>query len=335
MSIRTDREGFAREILEHDNILILTHSHPDADTAGTGVALYNALCASGKNVAVACTDELPEHIKFVCDFADGENLFFGKNFEEKFSPSYIVSVDVASDMLIGNSLREYAQNISLALDHHDINSLSCSVLFDEEFSSSAGETLYFTICEMEKISGKKLINKNTACALYAAVASDSGNFKFSNTSGRTMRCAGDLIELGADNAEISRKLLDIKSLGTFRAEALCTQNVCFFAGGKIAFSFVPRSDLASAGIDETELDTCVQLLRMIEGVEVAVFAKEKTGDDGVEKYRLSMRSNEYADVAKICAEFDGGGHKKAAGCTVFGTLSEVVSKVVSAVVKEL
>ena len=335
MSTRTDRAGFAREILGYDNVLILTHSHPDADTAGTGIALYNVLCALGKNVAVACTDELPEHSKFLYDFADGKNVFFGTPFEDSFVPDYVVSVDVASNMLIGNSLQEYAKKISLALDHHEINTLSCEILFDEEFSSSAGETMYFTILEMEGIAGKKLINKNTACALYAAVASDSGNFKFSSTSGRTMRCAGDLIELGAENAEISRKLFDIKSIGTFRAEALCTQNVCFFAGGKIAFSFVPKKSLAENDVDETELDTCVQLLRMIQGVEVAVFAKEKTGDDGVEKYRLSMRSNEYADVSKICAVFDGGGHKRAAGCTVFGTLAEVVSKTVEAVLKEL
>lgn len=335
MTERIDRAGFAREIISQDNILILTHSHPDADTAGTGIALYNALAAAGKNVAVACTDELPAHIAFLEEYACGENCFFGKGFEESFLPSYVVSVDVASLSLIGSSLSEYAKNISLALDHHDINTLPCGLLFDEEFSSSAGETLYFVILEMEKLLSKRLIDKNTACALFAAISSDSGNFKFSNTRGRTMSAAGELIELGADNAEISRKLFDIKSLGTFKAEALCTKNVRFFENGKIAFSCIARSELAENSIEETELDTCVQLLRMIEGVEIAIFAKEKTGDDGKEKYRLSMRSNEYADVAKICAGFEGGGHKKAAGCTVFGSLSEVVEKTVGAATAEL
>ena len=335
MTKLTDAIGFAREILLHDDILILTHSHPDADTAGTGIALYNALSAAGKNAAVACTDELPAHISFLEEYACGKNCFFGKGFEEGFSPAYIVSVDVASLSLIGKAFSEYAQNISLALDHHDINTLECGILFDEEFSSSAGETLYFVILEMEKLLSKKLIDKKTACALFAAISSDSGNFKFSNTRGRTMRASGELIELGADNAEIARRLFDIKSLGTFKAEALCTKNVRFFENGKIAFSHICRQELSENGIDETELDTCVQLLRMIEGVEIAIFAKEKTGDDGKEKYRLSMRSNEYADVAKICAMFEGGGHKKAAGCTVFGSLSEVVEKTVGASKEEL
>jgi len=332
---RIDSAAFAAEILLHDEILILTHSHPDGDTAGTGIALYNALLAAGKKAAVACTDELPVHLSFLYSFANGKDLFFGKSFEGEFCPSYIVSVDVASAMLIGSSLSEYANNISLALDHHDVNTLPCGKLFVEEIASSAGETMYFAILEMEKISGKKLIDKNTACALFAAVASDSGNFKFSNTRGRTMNAAGALIELGADNAEISRKLFDIKSFGTFKAEARCTQNVQFFEGGKIAVSFVSRRELFENGIDETELDTCVQLLRMIEGVEVAVFAKEKTGDDGVEKYRLSMRSNEYVDVANICAAFDGGGHKKAAGCTVFGSFLQVREKIVEAIANKL
>ena len=332
---RTDSAGFAAEILLHDDILILTHSHPDGDTAGTGIALCNVLLAAGKNAAVACTDELPAHIAFLEKYINTENFFFGKNFEESFSPGYIVSVDVASPSLIGASLAGYAKNISLALDHHDINTLPCGLLFDEEFSSSAGETLYFVILEMEKLLSRKLIDKNTACALFAAISSDSGNFKFSNTCGRTMRAAGDLIELGADNAEISRRLFDIKSLGTFRAEALCVKNVRFFEDGKIAFSCILRSELFENDIDDTELDTCVQLLRMIKGVEIAIFAKEKTGEDGNEKYRLSMRSNEYADVAEICSCFDGGGHKKAAGCTVFGNLPQIMEKAVGKAVLAL
>ena len=89
------------------------------------------------------------------------------------------------------------------------------------------------------------------------------------------------------------------------------------------------------GIDKTEFDTCVQLLRMIKGVEVAVFAKEKTGDDGVSKYRLSLRSNEYVDVAEIAASFGGGGHIRAAGCTVEGEVLEVIAKITEEIAKKL
>ena len=335
MTKRITAADFAAEILAHDDILILIHSHPDGDTAGTGVALLNALSACGKNAAVACTDELADHLSFISDYADSKNCFFGASFEDAFTPSYIVSVDIASTFLVGKSLSEYADNISLALDHHDTNTLECPKLFVEETSSSAGETLYFVILEMEKLSGKKLIDKNTACAIYSAIASDSGNFKFSNVSGRTMMTAGKLIDAGAENAEISRRLFDIRSFGTYIAEALCTKNTQFFCDGKIAFSHITYAEMEEKGIIGDELDTCVQLLRTIKGVETAVFAKEKTGEDGQIKFRLSMRSNEYVDVAAICAAFDGGGHKKAAGCTVFGEIADVTEKIVKVISEKL
>ena len=117
--------------------------------------------------------------------------------------------------------------------------------------------------------------------------------------------------------------------------ALCTENISFYENGKIAFSYMNNSMAEQRGIDKTEFDTCVQLLRMIKGVEVGVFAKEKTGDDGVSKYRLSLRSNEYVDVAEIAAGFNGGGHVRAAGCTVEGELSEVIEKITEKIAKKL
>ena len=238
-------------------------------------------------------------------------------------------MDIASPFLVGSSLSQYVPKICLALDHHDINTLEVPWLFAEPESSSAGETLYYALRELENITGKKLIDEKTACALYCAIASDSGNFKYTNTKERTMHAAGELMGLGADNGEISRRLFDIRSLEAFRAEALCTRNVKFFCGGKLAFSHVNNAMRQEEGLLESDFETCVQLLRMIRGVEVAIFAKEKTGDDGVEKYRISMRSNTFADVAEMCAVFGGGGHKKAAGCTIEGTLEEVMEKTVA------
>lgn len=335
MTKRINVTEYAQTMLGFDKIMILMHSHPDGDTLGTGIALLGALCALGKDAVAVCTDEPSCNTEFIKGYADEKKCFFG-NFEPQFfTPEHVVSVDIASIGLVGKALEEYSSKLELALDHHAVNTLECPYLFVEEHASSAGETMYFALREMERLSGKKLIDKNVACALYAAIASDSGNFKYSSTSERTLVFAGELIGLGADNAEISRKLFDIKTLGTFKAEALCTENVTFFADGKIAFSHMDRAQALERGIAESEFDTCVQILRMIKGVEVAIFAKEKTGDDGIVKYRLSLRSNEYVDVAEIAAIFDGGGHIRAAGCTVFGSLSEVIDKITAEVSKKL
>lgn len=324
-----DVKKYASELLSMDNILILTHAHPDGDTIGTGMGLLRALTNLEKKAILACSDELPHHIGFMKAFADSEKCFFGRAFSDAFVPEYVVSVDIASTALIGSGLSEYASKIYLALDHHDVNTLECDMLFVEPHSSSAGETMYYAIRELEKQSGKRLIDGICASALYAAISSDSGNFKYSCTASRTMHAAGELIEAGADNGEIARQLFDIKTLDSFRAEALCTKNVRFFCDGKVAVSYTDHGLNKEYGLEESDFDTCVQLLRMIEGVEVAVFAKEKSENKEKPKFRLSLRSNTYADVAQVCASFDGGGHKKAAGCTVYGDISEVTEKIVT------
>lgn len=326
-----DIKEYAQTLFVFDNILILTHAHPDGDTAGTGIALACALTNLEKNAIVLCADELPQNIKFLENYTQPQKCFFGRELPESFVPEHVLTVDVASNSLLGDSLAPYSEKIELALDHHEINTLECENLFVEPASSSAGETMFYAIRELEKVSGKKLIDKNCACALYTALASDSGNFKFSSVSGRTMIAAGELIDLGAENAEISRRLFDIKTPETLRAEAICIENMRFFADGFIAFSHTNLEILARENLKESDFDSCVQVLRTVKDAEVAVFAKQKPSDNGNEKYRISMRSNQYFDVAEICAAFGGGGHKKAAGCTVFGTLDEVAEKIVSEV----
>ena len=335
MTERINVTEYASTILGFDKIMILTHGHPDGDTAGTAVALLGALSILGKEAVVVCSDTLSYNTEFLLKYADEKKCFFGNFTPGDFVCEHVVSVDIASIGLVGEELSEYSSKLELALDHHAVNTLECPFVFVEKDASSAGEVMYFAIREMERLSEKKLIDKNVACALYAAIASDSGNFKYSCTSARTLLAASELIGLGADNADISRRLFDIKTIGSFKAEALCTENVSFYEDGKIAFSYMNNSMADERGILKTEFDTCVQLLRMIKGVEVGVFAKEKTGDDGVSKYRLSLRSNEYVNVAEIAADFGGGGHIRAAGCTVEGELSEVIAKITEKIAKKL
>lgn len=314
-----DAREYARRLTEVSDALIIIHSHPDGDAVGSGIALLNILCALGKKACLACCDEISSHLDFLLKYANGE-VFFG-NVGELYDRelSQILTIDIASPSLVGEALSEYMQRIDLSLDHHEINTLSCEELFIESFSSSAGESLFFVAKELEAITGKRIIDKNTACALYASVSSDSGNFKYSNTGSRTHRCAGELIDLGADNEYISRMLFDTKPYSMLVAESICTKNAEMLLDGKVAFSYITEADFVSSGIDEASTDTCPQILRMIPGVEIGAFARAK--GEGV--YKLSMRSNEYADVAAFCATLGGGGHKKAAGATFYGTIDEI------------
>lgn len=332
MTNNIQADAFAKALLAFDNIAILTHGNPDGDTVGTGIALLRVLQKLGKTAYLCCADALPEHLAFLMRYAPADACFFG-TFSERGPdgvPEHVVSVDVASGELLGAPLAAYASRIELALDHHEVNTLRCENLLREKNASSAGEVLYDVILALERRCGAPLIDRGTASALYAAIASDSGSFKYSSTSGKTLRAAGALIDAGAENAEISRRLFDIKSLEQCKAEALCVENAAFFLDGKLAFSYMTGAQCRERQIPETCFDTCSQLLRMIKGVEVGVFAKEKTASDGTLQYRLSFRSNEYADVSQICAAFGGGGHKRAAGCTVSGRLDEVQKKIAAA-----
>ncbi len=335
MANRITAKQYAQKLLTLDNILILIHSHPDGDTLGTGCALLNVLSELGKKAVLACTDEIPHHIEFITRYTDPSKCRFGAIGENEFSPYSVVSCDVASGQLIGSTLKKYAERIDLALDHHEINTLECTDLFVEPDSSSAGETMYYAIKELEAIVGRGLVSHDTACALYSAICSDSGNFKFSSTGARTMFAAGELISLGADSADISRRLFDIRTLDSFRAESVCIDSVKLFCGGKIAFSSIDLDTYREFELREEDFDTCVQVLRMIEGAEVGIFMKEKKSDDGIRTFRFSFRSNEYVDVAELCSLFGGGGHKKAAGCTIKGDYEDVVAKVIIEAEKRL
>ncbi len=318
-----DAHTYAQRLCEHDDILIVIHSHPDGDAVGSGIALLNILAALGKKAYLACTDSLPSHLDFMSQYAIGKTFFGDCEKLSAYNIAHCYTTDIASPSLVGEQLASYMDNITLSLDHHEINTLLCSELFIESRSSSAGESLYAAIKELEAITGKRLVDKKTACALYASISSDSGNFKYSNTGSRTHIYAGELISLGAENEYICRRLFDTKSYDMLVAESICTQNAEFLLDGRMAFSYITEEEMEKHCLCDASTDTCVQNLRMIEGVEIGVFARPR----GKDTYKLSMRSNDYADVSALCASFGGGGHKKAAGATLCGSLCEIKEKV--------
>ena len=144
------------------------------------------------------------------------------------------------------------------------------------------------------------------------------------------------MDCGVQNAEIARRLFDTQPFSVFRAEALCTEHARFFRDGKIAFSYRTIEDCRERLIPDSDFETCVQLLRRIEGVEVSIFAKEKElSEEGKSRFRVSLRSNEYVNVADVCAAFAGGGHVRAAGCTIEGTVDDVAEKLIAEIEKQL
>lgn len=314
---KIDEKSAARLLRENDNILILTHRNPDGDTIGSGFALLHALKKLGKTVKVVCTDPFPEKYGYI---AHSNNDDVGEN-------PYVVAVDVADMELIGAQYRaKYEHGVRLCIDHHISNKEFAENLCLRSCSATC-EIIYDVI----KAMGVE-IDKSVADSLYTGIATDTGCFLFSSVTARTHIIAADLIEHGADFFEINRIMFETKSLGYFKLEAAALNTVEMHCGGKCAFMTVTMDMQKQAGTKDGDFDGIAGLPRKIEGVLVAVtFRETKDGN-----FKVSVRSHEPVNSSKICMNFGGGGHSRAAGCTFEKeALEESKKKLLSIIETEL
>ncbi len=305
------------ELKNADKILILTHANPDGDTLGSGFALMRALRKLGKRVRLINNDEIPA--KYAYLYEDTEDDFF----EEE----YIVSVDVADERLLGDSVKEkYGNRVNLAIDHHETSRLFAEKTYCEADSASACEVVYLII----KALGVNADSSIASC-IYTGMTTDTGCFKYSNVTARTHLIAAEVISLGANHSKINEKMFDTKSVGSIRLEKMCYENLEFFSEGKVAVISVTNAMLSECGMDKSALDAIKPITRQIEGVSIGVTVKEEdNGDVGV-----SVRTDENYDASAICAHFGGGGHVRAAGCKFKTTVEKAKIKVIDYILESI
>lgn len=303
-------EEICNTLRGHDNFLILTHRKPDGDTLGSAYALREALLFLGKKAQVACPDCLTKKYRFLNGGAEVEEYSGGSD--------YIITVDIAdAEQMLGSKYKELLPNIRMAIDHHRTNSYfakDINAVFPE--CAACGEIIY----EVIRTLGAP-VNQRAAEALYTAISTDTGCFRFANTTENTHRVAADLYSLGFDFSELNYLLFTMKTAARMELEKLLYQNITMHLGGKVCFAFLPKDAEQKTGADETDADGISDILRAGEGVRLGILAREN--ESGV---RISMRANGDLDAAKICQVFGGGGHKGAAGCNLPGTLEEAKAK---------
>ena len=316
--MRISLKEAAQKLLENDNIVILSHEHPDGDTLGCAFALKIALNRLGKNVKVKCSD-IPSK-KYSYMFKDLKNDEFD---DEK----YIVSVDVADERLLGDELRkEYGGRLDLSIDHHASNKIECGCVYVDANSAAACEIVFELIKEMGVTVDKKI-----ADCLYTGLCTDTGCFRYQNTTARTLRMAAELVELGADGYFINTVMFETKSRTYMRLETLVmdTMQLCF--DDRCCVVYITQEMYEKSGSNENETDPIAAKTRQIEGVLVGVTLREKA--DG--SFKVSVRTNADLDASEICACLGGGGHPKAGGCQVEGPLQDAKQKVLDTVKKFL
>lgn len=303
----------AKLILANDNILILCHKSPDGDTLGCAFSLYHALTKLGKTARVECSDEFPKRYSQV--YGDYKN--------KDFEPKYIVAVDIADTQLFGEKIEKYMNDVDVCIDHHPSNTFYAKATLLNSKAAAACEVMYEVITSLGVD-----IDENIANSIYTGVLTDTGCFKYSNTSANTHIIAAKMIEAGADYAEINRKLFDTKTKSRLLIEKEVIEGLQYYFDNKCAIINISDELLKRTGVSDDEVDGLSALPRQIEGVEVGVTLKEK--DCG---FKVSLRTTSYIDACEVCKALGGGGHARAAGCFIKGDLETAIKKVVNEVGK--
>lgn len=308
----------AAEMLKNcEDAYILIHQSPDGDCTGSGTALYHILKSMGKKARVICSDKIPERYNFMRE----------EYVDEEFEPKFIIASDVADEKLLGKYKDIYGGKVDLCIDHHISNTGFAKNTLVRPDASAACEVVY----ELIKILNIKLDEKLTKC-IYTGIATDTGCFKYENTTARCHEIVAELKKESLVNfAWINRRMFEVKSRGRLKMECMAVDSMEYFLDGKCTMISITKELLERMDVDASELEGIAGIPLQAEGVEVGVTIKQR--DEGV--YKISMRSANDANVSEICSLLGGGGHIKAAGCLLNGSLEEVKNKIVEAVAKGL
>lgn len=305
-----------KEIFTKNNIQIIAHRSPDGDTLGSCFALCEALKLHGKKAEVVCSDNVIPKLTILTE---------GKTeLSSTFKPDCIVTVDVATAELLGKKYSEIASDVDFAIDHHYTHKDFAKKVILDGNCSSAGEFL-FNLFEQAEIQ----INSKIAQLLYAAMASDTGCFKFSNTTCETHMVAAKLLQYDIETENLLKSLLDEASIDYIKFESEVINNMKIY-DENIVLLPVTKTMMEKNNITEGETDALSYLLRRIQGAKIGATLRESD-----EKIRISLRSFGDTNVAEIAAEFDGGGHVKAAGCSFKGDLESAEKALIEEIRKRI
>lgn len=308
---------------EGRRFLICTHARPDGDALGSELALARMLESQGKEVDCVVEGGTPSDLTFL----PGSARVGGTPASARPPYDWMVVVDAAGiDRIEGMQAAIPPGQRLLNIDHHGSNTRFGAVNWVEPESGSVGEMIY----ALGRAAGWP-IDRDTATCLYVATVTDTGRFMFSSTRPSTHLMAAELLRAGVEPGEIQRIVFASKELKELRLFAEAVRAIGTAEGGRVAWTVLTPKMLADSGVQVTESQDYVSLVKSIKGVEVAFLLRPL--EHG--KVKLSVRTEPSADAAAICARFGGGGHKRAAGATLKGTVDDALRQVTAAAIDEL
>lgn len=306
-------------IKKNKKFLITAHVNLEGDSLGSQLAMKELLEYLGKEAIIVDSDHVPDHYKFL-PRADEVSNKIDKMIE--FDAALIL--DCPTLKRIGNVRNLVKNKFIINIDHHISNEKFGQVNWVDPNASSAGEMVYKLFKEM-----KVPLTRETALYLYIAILTDTGSFNYDNTSSATHEIAGELLGYGLNPALVSedvyerRSLEDIKLLGQVLSTLKVNQT------GEVAYLEITKKMLEETGADVAKSEGFINYARSIDKVKVAMMFKEDIKEPG--KINISFRSKGDVDVNGLASYFGGGGHVKASGCVIEGSLAEAKSKVLKKV----
>ncbi|MBE5809263.1 MAG: bifunctional oligoribonuclease/PAP phosphatase NrnA [Clostridiales bacterium] len=304
MQPQTTMRELADWLKAHDDYVVIGHVNPDGDAIGSCMAMKLALESIGKRAVAVIPGAIPHTYH---GFPRAAEILL-PDAPLPFVPRTALALDISEKKRMGAAETLFdACEATAMMDHHGTNPGFGDIWRIEGDSPATGQ-LAVRLVEQMRIP----LTPDIATWLFAAISSDTGHFRFAGTSAETMRCAALLLEAGVDVTEVTQRIWYSRTLGRTRLMAKVLDGLCISEDGRMAWAVVDDAMFASCGAERADTEGIVNYLLEIEGVEFATLAEQRG-----EGTKFSLRSKDALDVAReIAVPLGGGGHGKAAGCTV-------------------
>lgn len=308
-------DNILEEINKAETIVILTHENPDGDAIGSSLAMYHALKAYGKNPDLI----IPEHPKTFNCLPGIEEIKTESDIEHY---DLAISLDCATIKML-NGFVNYFENakVKVCIDHHGTNTMFGDYNYVNPATPACAQIL-LVILEYFGIE----ITKEIGTCILAGIITDTGGFKYQGVTAETFEFVAWLLNKGVNVSNLYRQVLEVQTKANFKLHRIANNRLELLENGKVAYTYITKEDEEAVNAESGDHEGIVDVGRGLEGVEVSIFLRETS--KGI---RVSLRSNDYVNVSDACLVFGGGGHPRAAGCTIPGTIEQVKEKVLKEV----
>lgn len=319
MNSEIELDSIIEVINKAEKIGIFTHVSPDGDAIGSSLGLYLGL------------KQLKKEVEVITDVYSSCFSFLPNQDKIQNHSGMVYDVGIALDCAAKGRLYDpdggfEKSNITISIDHHVSNTYFANYNYIEGNSPAVCKTLVKILKRLGIV-----ITKEIGECLMAGIITDSGGFRYRTVDDETFEFAAQMLDNGVDISDIYYRTFDVKTKAQFQLSSVATTRLEFYSKGRIAVTYVTLQDIKKAHAQTGDHEGIVNVGRNIEGVEVSIFLREDV--DGT--FKVSFRSNDFVDVAEIAKVFDGGGHSRAAGCTLNLPLEEAIKKLVKETSKRL